>query len=322
MRPKFRHLTLFDRIEIQKRYPATKQAAIARSLGVSKSAISRELRAHCIESRYDAVTAQRLADLKSVQKTFAAPCFDPLLRAFITEKFSEDWSPEQIAGHLKTQQSDLPAVSHETIYQMLYRGFVRREPKYRKKKIRKYRHRRAPKTPVKIDRKSISQRPDIINKRERFGDWEGDLVVGKDGKGAILTLVERKSGYLLAGLMHGKSSDEFKRMIRDLFAPYDNEILLSVTYDNGSEATEYRNIEQILQCDLYFANPGSPWQRGTNENTNGLLRRYLPKGTDFRYLDQNQLDVLVDQLNTRPRKRLNYRTPAAVFTEAIVALAA
>lgn len=88
MRPKFRHLTLFDRIEIQKRYPATKQAAIARSLGVSKSAISRELRAHCIESRYDAVTAQRLADLKSVQKTFAAPCFDPLLRAFITEKFS------------------------------------------------------------------------------------------------------------------------------------------------------------------------------------------------------------------------------------------
>lgn len=322
MRPNFRHLTLSDRIEIQKLFPATKQAAIARHLSISKSAVSRELSAHSLNGRYDAITAQRIADAKARQKTFAAPCFNPLLREFITEKFSEDWSPEQIAGFLKTQQFELPAVSHETIYQMLYRGFVRREPRYRKKKIRIYRRRRLPKTHVNIDRKSISQRPDIINKRERFGDWEGDLVVGKDGKGAILTLVERKSGYLLAGLLHRKSSDEFKRMIRDLFAPYDNEILLSVTYDNGSEATEYRNIEQILQCDLFFANPGSPWQRGTNENTNGLLRRYLPKGTDFRCLNQNQLDVLVEQLNTRPRKRLNYRTPAEVFNEAIVALAA
>ena len=322
MRPDFRHLTLSDRIEIQKLFHTTKQSEIARSLRVSKSAISRELKAHSLNGRYDAVIAQRLADRKALQKTFAAPCFNPLLRAFITEKFSEDWSPEQIAGFLKTQQSDLPAVSHETIYQMLYRGFVQREPKYRKKKIRKYRRRRLPKTPANIGRKSISERPDVINNRERFGDWEGDLVIGKDGKGAILTLVERKSGYLLAGLLHGKSSDEFKRMIRDLFAPYDNEILLSITYDNGSEATEYRNIEQILQCDLYFANPGSPWQRGTNENTNGLLRRYLPKGTDFRKLDQNQLDVLIRQLNTRPRKRLNYRTPEAVFNEAIVALAA
>lgn len=322
MRPDFRHLTLSDRIEIQKLFPATKQVKIARALGVSKSAISRELKAHSLNGRYDAIIAQRLAGLKALQKTFAAPCFNPLLRGFITEKFSEDWSPEQIAGFLKTQQSDLPAVSHETIYQMLYRGFVQREPKYRKKKIRKYRRRRLLKAPANIGRKSISERPDAINNRERFGDWEGDLVIGKDGKGAILTLVERKSGYLLAGLLYGKSSDEFKRMIRDLFAPYDNEILLSITYDNGSEATEYHNIEQILQCDLYFANPGSPWQRGTNENTNGLLRRYLPKGTDFRKLDQNQLDVLVRQLNTRPRKRLNYRTPEAVFNEAIVALAA
>jgi IS30 family transposase len=322
MRPKFRHLTLYDRIEIQKQFPATKQAVIARSLGVSKSAISREIRAHSLNGRYDAVVAQRLADEKAKQKTFAAPRYNPLLRAFITEKFSEDWSPEQIAGFLRTQQSDLPVVSHETIYQMLYRGFVRREPKYRKTKVRKFRRRRLPKTPVNIDRKSISQRPDVINRRERFGDWEGDLVVGKNGRGAILTLVERKSGYLLAGLLSSKSSDEFKRMIRDLFAPYDNDILLSVTYDNGSEATDYRNIEQILQCDLYFANPGSPWQRGTNENTNGLLRRYLPKGTDFRYLDQNQLDVLLEYLNRRPRKRLNYRTPEAVFNEAIVALAA
>ena len=148
------------------------------------------------------------------------------------------------------------------------------------------------------------------------------MVVGKDGKGAILTLVERKSGFLLAGLLQGKSSDEFKRMIRDLFSPYDNEILLSITYDNGSEATEYRNIEDILNCDLYFAHPGCPWQRGTNENTNGLLRRYLPKGTDFRTLTQIQLDILVQMLNSRPRKRLKYRTPAEVLNEAIVALAA
>ena len=322
MRPIFRHLTLSDRIEIQKRYPATKQATIARALGVNKSTISRELRAYFIGGRYDAVRAQRLADLKALQKTFSAPCFNALLRSFITEKFSDDWSPEQIAGYLREHQSALPAVSHETIYQMLFRGFVQREPKHRKKRIRKYRRRRMPKTPLNIGRKSISERPEVIDKRERFGDWEGDLVIGKGGKGAILTLVERKSGYLLAGLLYGKSSDEFKRMIRDLFAPYDNEILLSITYDNGSEATEYRNIEEILQCDLYFANPGSPWQRGTNENTNGLLRRYLPKGTDFRKLDQIQLDVLVHMLNTRPRKRLNYRTPEAVLNQAIVALAA
>lgn len=321
MRANFRHLTISDRIEIQRLYPTTKQAKIAQILGFSKSTISRELKAHCLNGRYDAVAAQKLADAKARQKTFSAPCFNPSLRTFITEKFTEDWSPEQIAGFLETQQSELPAVSHETIYQMLYRGFVQREPKYRKKKIRKYRRRRLPKTPVNIDRKSISERPEVINRRERYGDWEGDLVIGKGGRGAILTLVERKSGYLLAGLLRGKSSDEFKCMLRDLFAPYDNEILLSITYDNGSEATDYRNIEQILQCDLYFANPGSPWQRGTNENTNGLLRRYLPKGTDFRKLEQNQLDALVNQLNKRPRKRLNYRTPEVVFNEAIVALA-
>lgn len=148
-----------DRIEIQKRFPDMNQTAIARASGVSKSAISRELCAHSLDGRYDAVRAQRLADLKAAQKTFRVPCFDPLLLSFITEKFSADWSPEQIAGFLRTQQSDLPAVSHETIYQMLYRGFVRHEPRCRKKKIRKYRRRRLPKPPINIDRKSILQRP-------------------------------------------------------------------------------------------------------------------------------------------------------------------
>lgn len=322
MRPSFCHFTLSDRIEIQTRLPFEKKATIARRLSKSKSALSREVKAHTFHGRYDAVVGQRLADAKSKQRNLWAPRYDHELRKFIGEKFKLDWSPEQIAGCLKNEQSELRVVSHETIYQMQYARHVLREPKYRRKKIRTKRKNRTVKTTANIDRKSISQRPEVINNRARFGDWEGDLVVGKDGKGAVLTLVERKSGFLLAGLLSGKSSDEFKRMIRDLFSPYDNEVLLSITYDNGSEASDYRNIEAILQCDLYFANPGSPWQRGTNENTNGLLRRYLPKGTDFRALDQKLIDELAQLLNARPRKRLNYRAPEAVFNEAIVALAA
>ena len=169
------------------------------------------------------------------------------------------------------------------------------------------------KTSVNIDRKSIKDRPEVINRRERFGDWEGDLVVGKDNKGAIATMVERKAGFLIAGLMHGKSSDEFKKTVRDIFAPIDNEILKSITYDNGTEASDYKNLEAILNCDFYFATPGSPWQRGTNENTNGLLRRYFPKKTNFRLIDPKLLDVLIQLINSRPRKRLDYRTPKQVL---------
>lgn len=315
MRPRFQHFTLSDRIEIQKRYPQEKKAQIARELGFHKSSLTREINVHSTNGKYYASVAQKIADAKARQKNCNAPKYNSALVTFINQKLNEDWSPEQISGFLKNHQKELPIICHETIYQMIYNGHVKREPKYRKKFPRKYRKKRLTKTPVNIDRKSINDRPKIINKRQRFGDWEGDLIVGRDNKGAIATMVERKAGFLIAGLMYGKSSDEFKKIVRDIFAPIDNEILKSITYDNGTEASDYKNLEAILNCDIYFANPGSPWQRGTNENTNGLLRRYFPKKTNLHQVDPKLLDRLIQLINSRPRKRLAYRTPEQVLKD-------
>ena len=204
---------------------------------------------------------------------------------------------------------------------MIYASIVKREPKLRIRKPRKYRKRRVKKEPVNIGRKRIHERPKLIDKRQRFGDWEGDLIVGANNRGAIVTMVERKSNYLIAAKMIGKTSDEFKKSLRDMFAEFDNEILLSLTYDNGSEASDYKSIEGILNCPLYFADPGCPWQRGVNENTNGILRRYFPKKTDLRTVDQKLLDEVLSLINNRPKKRLGYRTPKNVLFEPKGALA-
>jgi IS30 family transposase len=153
----------------------------------------------------------------------------------------------------------------------------------------------------------------VINNRERYCDWEGDLIVGKSNKGAVATMVERKSGFLLTGLMYGKTSNEFMITIRDMFAPFDNDFLKSITYDNGSESAGFISIEEFLHCDFYFAYPAAPWQRGTNENTNGLLRRYFPKKTKFRNVCPKLLDEITELINCRPRKRLSYRTPLEVL---------
>lgn len=316
MRRKFRQLRLSDRITIEKKLSTCTYKQIAEELGVSPSTISREVRRNKTGAGYCAETAQKIANANSRIRTHKAPRYNPQLLQFVTEKLGEDWSPEIIAGYLKKRQSHLPEVSHETIYLWIYEGIVQRKPKYRKKKVYTKRRRKGSKRPVNSDKTHISERPERVNKREEFGHWEGDLIIGRNMQGAILTLVERKTRYLLVALLKGKTADEFAKKIRDLFADYDNFVIKSITYDNGSEAARFKDIQEFLDnCDFYFATPGCPWERGTNENTNGVLRRYFPKSTNFKTVTQEQLDIIAKYINMRPRKVLDYRSPMELFTK-------
>ena len=158
-----------------------------------------------------------------------------------------------------------------------------------------------------------SKRPEVVNQRKRFGDWEGDTMVGRQHQGRLVTHVERKSRYLLAGKACDGTAASFNQTSQSLFAQIPKQFRKTLTLDNGSENADFQDIERCLNLKVYFAKPYASWERGTNENTNGLIRRYFPKGTNFLNVTHKQLEKVVHLLNHRPRKCLNYRTPFEVF---------
>ncbi len=322
MRANFRHLNLSDRIAIEKRLGVCKLKEIATKLGVSPSTISREIKKNSYKGKYVAEIADKLAKAKNQQKLHSAKKYNPELRKIIELKLSLDWSPEQISGYLKYRQSPLPSASYETIYLWIYQGIIKRQSEYRVKSYRNYRHKKGLKSRKSTDigKIRVSERPSEINSRNTYGHWEGDLIVGANNQGAILTLVERKTLYLKVAHMKTKRADEFNRKLILAYSYLDNEDVKSITYDNGSESAHFKDCEELLGCDFYFAKPGSPWERGTNENTNGLLRRYFPKKMDLKSIDEDKLDSIVELLNNRPRKKIGYRTPAEALRQEQIAL--
>ncbi|ESP94957.1 IS30 family transposase [Pseudoalteromonas luteoviolacea 2ta16] len=209
-------------------------------------------------------------------------------------------------------------VSHETIYQWvikdyqaggeLYKALPKRHKK--RKKQRKYGDLRG-----KIkDRVSIHERPVIVEERTRIGDWEGDLVEGKKGSGYIVTHVDRATKYLMAQKIESKTAEAFNKATLSMFMPLAPSKRLTLTLDNGKEFSLFNKIENRLKIDIYFADPYCSWQRGTNENTNGLIRRYFPKKTDFSTITDNELQKVVHKINSRPRKSLDYQTPKEAFS--------
>jgi len=234
------------------------------------------------------------------------------LEEFILKYIKKYWSPEQIAGRWK--QETWEKLSKDTIYLYIYKNYPELIKEYFRRKWKKYQNRRKEKYQLN-DRRMIDDRPKIVETRARIWDWEWDTVIWIHwwSKQVILTNVERRSGYLLARKIQDKSWLSVLDWTIECFKYIPKYKQKTMTYDNGREFSLHRMIEFETNLDIYFAHPYCSWERGGNENTNGLLRQFTPKKTDFKNITQNQLKYYVHLINSRPRKRLQYKTPAEVF---------
>lgn len=324
----YRHLTPIERGQIQALLAqGLGPTAIARAVGRSPSTVSRELlRNRGPAGAYSAAKAQgryQEARRECVRTKSLDP---PPLRSYVLDALFKSYSPEQIAGRLWI---DFPGqsrmrVSHETIYRTLYADeklgrialphLRRRHPRRRKRGARK------PARPLIPNRVSIDHRPPQVDALQRFGDWEGDTVLGKNQDGAILTLVERKSLLLLAMPLASKKAAETAGAAVAALHKMPPQWRKTLTLDNGSEFAAHERIAKEANIDIFFAHPYHSWERGKNENTNGLLRQYYPKKTSFADLDPQVLQIVIQEINNRPRKSLGYKPPWEVFREHAVAL--
>jgi len=295
------------------------QTEIAKELEVHKSTISRELSKNTGERGYRARQAHEKARERRAKATptkrISAETWEE-----VEEKLRQDWSPEQVSGWLEKRQEI--RISHEWIYQHILADqqangdLYTHLRQYGKRRKRYGKHDRRGKLP---DRVSIEERPQIVEQRERLGDWEIDTLVGKGHRGALVSLVERKSRYTLLLPVAQRLANLVADATISLLLPLAG-FVHTITGDNGKEFAEHVRIAETLQANFYFAHPYSAWERGTNENTNGLVRQYFPKTTDFSRIAFSETKTAVDRLNHRPRKCLDFRSPFEVFFHPSVAL--
>jgi transposase, IS30 family len=315
----YTHFNAFERGQIQAFLQEGRSVrAIGRILQRAASSVSREVRRNTVGGVYMALHAQhryreRRRECRPVRKLDYLP-----LWTYVLEKLPLCWSPDQVAGRLRLEHPNDPKmrISHETLYRALYVderlapmvSYLRQaRPKRRKRGQGRTRRCLIP------NRTSIHERPLEVLERSRFGDWEGDLLLGKDQQGAVVSLVARKSLMLLARKVETKQSQEVIAAVIAAFEDLPASWARTVTFDNGSEFYHHERITNELGMATFFADAYAAYQRGCNENINGLIRQYLPKGTTFENLSQLQLDNIVYELNNRPRKTLGYQTPYEVF---------
>ena len=288
---------------------------IARDLGRAPSSISREVKRNKGMKKYRAVDAEDRAWRRARRRRPCLLAQNFRLRDFVASKLADDWSPQQISGYLRVNHSDGPAmrVSHETIYKTLFiqtRGVLNRalqEHLRTRRPIRK--HKSHSVKSIITDAVSISERPAEADDRAVPGHWEGDLLLGR-GFTQIATLVERSTRYAVLVQLDGRDMNSVTAGVTREMQKMPSEMLKTLTWDRGMELANHKQVTVGTGLSVYFADPRSPWQRGTNENTNGLLRQYFPKGTSMKDFTQEDLDVIARKLNGRPRKTLGYATPA------------
>jgi IS30 family transposase len=327
--PSGRYLSMLEREEIAVGLAAKESLrGMARRLGRSPSTIKRELDRNCPRAggylqrtRYRATKAQSLADTRARRPKPRRALEHPPLRAHVQEKLLANWSPEQIAGSLPVlfPHDGRMRVSHEAIYQSIYvqgRGGLRRELAVclrTGRALRKPQRRPQERRGRIKDMVNIADRPPEVDDRAIPGHWEGDLIIGRNGTSAIGTLVERTTRFVL--LLH--LSDHTAPTVREAIATTVQDLppalRRTLTWDQGRELSEHVQLRLDTDMDVYFCDPHSPWQRGTNENTNGLLRQYFPKGTALSAHSPQHLRAVGDEVNGRPRKTLGWRTPAQAF---------
>jgi IS30 family transposase len=321
--PSGRYLTFVEREEIALgRAAGQTMTAIAARLRRPTSTVSRELARYEGAGLYKASVAQRDADERARRPKSSKLAVQPRLRAWVQEGLGKQWSPEQIAGRLVEHFPDDESmrISHEAIYQALYvqgRGALRRELTVALRTgrtVRKPRRRTEARHSPIADKVMISERPAEVADRAVPGHWEGDLILGKEGRSAIGTLVERSTRFVM--LLH-LPTDHTAETVRDAILTQIETLPAALrrtlTWDQGSELARHTELTLAADLPIYFCDPHSPWQRGTNENTNGLLRQYFPKGTNLAVHDADHLTAIADRLNGRPRKTLDFKTPAEAF---------
>jgi len=307
--PEERH---YIEIELKK---GISQNKIAESLGRSQSSISRELGRNTGQRGYRNKQAESLAQERHKNKPKDVKLTDEI-KCIINAHIEDDWSPEQVAGRLKND--GVISLHHETIYQHiladkkaggeLYKHLRHQNKTYRKRYGSVHNRSGIP------NRMDIDERPEVVNNRERIGDWEADTIIGKNHQGAIVTLDERKSKLRLAFPLAGKKAQPVLEATILLLDPIKT-FVKTITFDNGKEFTLHEKIAEALGCDTYFAKPYSSWERGQNENANGLLRQYFPKAMELVDVTIKEVFRAVDKLNRRPKKCLGYKTPYEAFEE-------
>jgi IS30 family transposase len=318
---KHRRLTLKERVIIQTLLKEKKtKSYIAIRLGRSRSTIGREVNkwVQTKKDTYDAELAHWCAKEDYLNKRNLDKITSySLLKFFVYRGLLSNWTPEQISGRLKELYPNDPimSISHEAIYRHIYtRPQASLNKKLIKLLVRKKTRRKSHKKRRGggsriINQVSIDNRPKHIDLRSEVGHWEGDLVIGKNHKSAIGTIVERKTRFTLIIKLESKKADEVANQFSKILNKLNPIFKKSMTYDNGIEMAKHEKITKKTGMKIYFAHPYSSWERGTNENTNGLIRRYLPKGTDFNEIDIKQLQNIQQKLNNRPRKIIGYKTP-------------
>jgi len=313
----YRHLTEEDRIVIRTFLQAGKSRQyIANFLNRNFSTIKREIRRNSGMRGYRPKQAQEKASAR--RSTSLPGKMTPEVVGHITAKLREDHSPEQIS---ETMANEIGIkVSHECIYQYIWKNkrdggelFTHLRIANGKKRRKRYGKKdwrgRIP------ERVGIEERPEIVDLRSRFGDWEADLVCGAHHKGFLVTLVERKSRFTVIGHVEKKTAESVKSEIVAMLSPWRN-LVYTITYDNGREFCGHSDINKELDCQSYFAAPYHSWERGLNENTNGLIRQYFPKNSDLRKVTRDDINFVMNRLNTRPRKAIDYKTPKEVVLRA------
>jgi transposase, IS30 family len=320
----YRHITPDQRNELSAlKRTKIKQKEIAQVLGKNRTTIYRELKRNKNDDgKYEARTAKlktRERRIKANQR-FRKIETNKWLRAYIIRKIKKYWSPEQIAGRLKKdyENNKEKQIGKDCIYKYIYnerKDLVKclrcQKGKYR----RRYGTRIREKQREEAKKKRIDIRPKVVEKRGRIGDWEGDTIVGKEKTIHILTHVERKSGMLFADKLERATAELTKEKTIKRFVKIPRRKKHTLTYDNGTTFADHQETERKTKINIYFAFPYHSWERGCNENTNGLLRQFFPKKSSFANVDQKDIDKAYRLINNRPRKRLNYLTPYEVFNE-------
>ena len=323
-------LTITEREEISRGIARGEGVrGMARRLRRAPSTVSREIRRHGGRALYRAQPADRRAWARTRRPKRCRLAERPALRRAVAAKLARQWSPQQIAGWLRRTFPSDPAmhVSHETIYRSLFvqsRGVLKRELLQHLRRQRRFRHARAAtcvghRAGHIRDAVSIRDRPADAADRAVPGHWEGDLLMGGHSS-YVATLVERQSRYVVLVRLPNKETQTVVRALTQRVQRLPAGLMKSLTWDRGTELAGHRDFTIATNVQVYFCDPQSPWQRGSNENTNGLLRQYLPKGTDLSTYGQAQLDAIALRLNTRPRLTLGYRTPAATLAEIVASI--
>jgi transposase, IS30 family len=311
----YQHITKTERLEIallkRKGYS---HRDVAKALERSPNTISAEIIENSVNGKYDPVKAQHKAYVKRKYSKYQGMKVvgDSRLRNYVEEKLAADWSPEEIAGRIKTTDKHIKYASRGAIYKFVYSVYGRPLEQRLRYKEKKRKNGKKTKVSQLKNRVFIDERPEIANNRGRFGDWEGDFIVsGKSGKGVLIVLYERKTMYAVIKKLNSRSCAVVNRYIREMTGGF--VCFNSLTIDNDISFRKHEELSELLGAPVYFCHPYHSWEKGGVENINKLIRQYIPKGSDISDYSDKYIEEIEAKLNTRPRKRLRYKTPLEIM---------